>query len=274
MMVLPMVASLVGQIGIGVLVVLFTAIGSILSMQGNGFSAELIWQTILEQSMDGIIASILIYHVLALLVFGLWYYFGCGKPRIVSPGKVFQGRVFVVTVAMGLLMCIGSNALLGAADFLVPRIIQEYSEMMELAGIGVNPLAIIASVLVAPIGEEILCRGLTFHYAGKVVEDMRNKKAAFWTANCLQALLFGIMHGNLVQGSYAFLLGLCLGWLRYRYNSLYPAMLAHFLVNFASSFLIGYLFGPLPNLLAVYVLILVVSVAGIILLMRHEEVRR
>ncbi len=274
MMVLPMVASLVGQIGIGVLVVVFMVIGSILNMQGGGFSVELIRQAILEQSMDGIIASVLIYHVLALLVFGLWYYFGCGKPRIVSPGKVFRGRVLVMTVAMGLLMCIGSNALLGAADFLVPRIIQEYSEMMELAGIGVNPLAIIASVLVAPIGEEILCRGLTFHYAGKVVEGMRNKKAAFWTANCLQALLFGIMHGNLVQGSYAFLLGLCLGWLRYRYNSLYPAMLAHFLVNFTSSFVIGYLFGPLPNLFVIYVLILVVSVAGIILLMRHEEARR
>ncbi len=271
LMVLPVVASLVGQIAIGVLVVILSALSTVLSGLGGGLTPEQIQQTILEQSMDGIVFSILVYHVLALLAFGLWYYFGCGRPKPVSPGKVFRGRVVLVTVVMGLLMCIGANALLGAAEYLVPRMIEEYSEMMEMAGIGVNLFAIIASVLIAPIGEEILCRGLTFHYAGKVVEGMKNEKAAFWTANCLQALMFGIMHGNLVQGSYAFLLGLCLGWLRHRYNSLYPAMLAHFVVNFASSFVMGYLFMALPNLFVVYVGILAVSVAAILMLMRHEE---
>ena len=211
LMVLPTVASLVGQIVIGVVVMLFTAIGSILNAQKDGvFTAEQIQQIIVEQGMDGIVLSILVYHVLALLVFGLWYYFGCGRPKPVSLKKVFQGRVLLATMVMGLLMCIGANALLGAAQFLVPRMIEEYSEMMEMAGIGENLFAIIASVLIAPVGEEILCRGLTFHYAGKVVEGMQNQKAAFWIANCLQALMFSIMHGNLVQGSYAFLLGLFL----------------------------------------------------------------
>lgn len=68
--------------------------------------------------------------------------------------------------------------------------------------------------------------------------------------------MFGIMHANWIQGSFAFVIGLGLGWLRRRYNSLYPSMLAHLTVNFLSSFVMGYVFLILPeNLFSGFLLV-------------------
>ena len=138
---------------------------------------------------------------------------------------------------------------------------------MEQAGIGVNVLTIIASVLLAPIGEELLCRGIIFHYFTKVTEGMKSRTAAFWIANALQALAFGIMHGNWIQGTYAFVLGMGLGWLRHRYQSLYASMLAHFLVNFLSTYVMGYVLYPVPES-PLGALILIVAGAVLVFLAR------
>ena len=50
----------------------------------------------------------------------------------------------------------------------------------------------------------------------------------FWAANILQALYFGIIHGNLVQGGYAFLAGMVLGYLVKRNGTLAAGILCHF----------------------------------------------
>ena len=47
--------------------------------------------------------------------------------------------------------------------------------------------------------------------------------------------MFGVLHMNWVQGVYAFLIGLIIGYLAERYNSLLPSMIVHFIVNFSSS---------------------------------------
>ena len=68
----------------------------------------------------------------------------------------------------------------------MPDVIEAYAEMVEASGLGVDTFAIIASVILAPIGEEILCRGLCFHYADKVVFGMKNRCVAFWIADTLR----------------------------------------------------------------------------------------
>ena len=50
-------------------------------------------------------------------------------------------------------------------------------------------------------------------------------------ANIIQAALFGIMHGNLVQGAYAFALGLILGYVYHKYQSLVIPILFHMSFN-------------------------------------------
>lgn len=71
---------------------------------------------------------------------------------------------------------------------------------------------------------------------------------AFWVANVVQALLFGVMHGNIVQGLYTFATGLLLGLLCWRLGDLRYPILLHFGLNVSS-----YLVDPLSDLLCALV---------------------
>ena len=53
----------------------------------------------------------------------------------------------------------------------------------------------------------------------------------FWGANILQAILFGILHGNWLQGCYAAALGLLLGVVCEKGGSIYYSILLHILFN-------------------------------------------
>lgn len=274
MTIVPLIVSLVAQVMVGVVVMLFAEFAVGFSGALSGVTdIEAIQQQALDAAYASVTIALLVYHVLALAGFGIWYYFGCGRPKPQKTGEFFSVRVICITIFIGFLMSVSANGFLGAVQYFLPDLIRHYEELMESAGIGTDPLAIFVSVIIAPVGEELLCRGLIFHYAGKVVEGMKNRRAAFWIANTLQALMFGIMHGNLVQGFYAFVMGLGLGWLRRRYNSLYPSMLAHLAVNFTSAFILEYLFTPIPGILPVYLLVMAAGLVGIVLLILMENKR-
>ena len=96
---------------------------------------------------------------------------------------------------------------------------------MENAGISneMSLILFIYSVILAPIGEELIYRGVTFSIAKQVFP--------FWLANIIQALLFGAYHMNLVQGCYAFALGLILAYVCHKGKSIYFSIFLHFLFN-------------------------------------------
>ena len=241
-------ASLVLQIIMGVIAVLpasFMA-GIEAGRQGITDMAE-IEALVLEKSMGAAPWGVLFYHILSLPVFGVWYYFGCGRPKAVHPKKVFTVKTFVATFITGFGLCMVANGIAMLLQYLTPALFEQYMELMESAGMGENAMTIIAAVILAPVGEEILCRGIVLHYAQKMSAGIGNEKVSFWIANVFQALLFGIMHSNFVQGTYAFILGMGLGLLRRKFNSLYPAMLCHFAINFLSTYVMGALFGWVPE---------------------------
>ena len=90
-----------------------------------------------------------------------------------------------------------------------------YESLLETAGLDdqISILMVICSVIFAPFCEELVFRGVTMHQAKKCLP--------FWAANLLQALLFGIFHMNMIQGIYAFCLGLVLGYVCNRGGSIY-----------------------------------------------------
>lgn len=246
--VLALAACMVLQVGLGALCMLpatFSAAAQAARMGITDF--EELQAYIYQAAMSAAPLGVFAYHIVSIPLFALWMYFGCGRKKEGSIARVFTAKRVIVAVVCGLGLCIFANGFVMAGQYLFPAAIEQYNQLMENAQMGTSIFTIIASVLLAPVGEEILCRGIIFHYAKRLTEGMKNSTAAFWIANAVQALMFGIMHGNMVQGSYAFLLGLGLGWLRHKYNSLYPAMLGHFVVNFSSLFLIGALLGAVPE---------------------------
>ena len=106
---------------------------------------------------------------------------------------------------------------------------------MESTGInsGLTVSMFFYSILLAPIGEELLFRGVTMHQAKRVFP--------FWAANIMQALLFGLFHMNMIQGIYAFFLGMVLGYICEKGGSIYQSILFHMMFNFWGTIISGIL---------------------------------
>lgn len=74
-----------------------------------------------------------------------------------------------------------------------------------------------------PFAEELAFRGVI--YQGYRLQENR------WKALLLSSLLFGLMHMNLNQACYAFVIGMALVLLVEATGSMFPAFIAHFCVN-------------------------------------------
>ena len=128
----------------------------------------------------------------------------------------------------GLLLARGFNGLIGLTP--LPRLFPAYESVTEAMYGGSLLSQTLASVVTAPILEELLTRGLVYGRLRPYFTDPR-------PAVLLGALIFALFHGNIVQGTYAFFLGLYFVSLYEAYQSLLLPMLAHAAAN-ASSILL------------------------------------
>ncbi len=103
---------------------------------------------------------------------------------------------------------------------------KEFESLMEpLINSGFVPIIFAVSVS-APLFEEIIFRGI-------ILNDFKKVFPA-WAAILVQAILFGFFHGNLIQGIYATILGIILGFIYYKYRSIWAVILLHFSYNTTS----------------------------------------
>lgn len=78
--------------------------------------------------------------------------------------------------------------------------------------------------LLAPLAEELVFRGA-------ILRSLLQWTSRPWIAIALSALFFAAAHMNPAQLPHAFLIGLLLGWLYYRTNSIIPGMVYHWVNN-------------------------------------------
>ncbi|MBQ7094092.1 MAG: CPBP family intramembrane metalloprotease [Clostridia bacterium] len=268
---IQVVLGLIGGIGAG-----FVA-GFEAGMKGMG--NDVVYITQRTQEMIAIVNPIVICacHVLAVVIGCIWVYYAFGKKKPGNPVKTFSWMTLLVIVLCAIGLQYGSSAALGIVDKISPALMESYNQLMESAGLSsMNVLTLIASVCLAPIGEELLFRGVTLRYA-------KNAGLRFWVANIIQAVCFGIAHLNIVQGCYAFVLGIVLGYLYEKYNSLYVPILVHFVFNLLGtvvSYVLQALLGESiaetsePALIS-YIIALVINAAvlalGIILIRKDKK---
>jgi len=100
-----------------------------------------------------------------------------------------------------------------------------------------NVWGIISMAIAAPILEECLFRGAIEGHLLKIWKDKP------WAAIVVSGLVFGIVHMNPAQVLYASLIGLVLGWLRWRTGSIIPGIIGHILNNSLATLTMR-LYGP------------------------------
>lgn len=169
--------------------------------------------------------------------------------------EVSNGTLFLSLALMGIALQILVSMCLNVIYPLLPQaLIEQYDALMETLLGGNVLLSLFVTVILAPLAEELLFRGVTLRKATKIMP--------FFLANLLQAVLFGIYHGNLIQGVYAFALGLMLGYVAEYFHSIWASILLHAFVNGSAEVL-----SHLPTLLTETLLgIVVISVVGVIFL--------
>ena len=122
------------------------------------------------------------------------------------------------------------------------------------------------AAVLAPIGEEILFRGLLLRSFLPF-----GKKFAILAS----AILFGVFHGNVVQSPYAFLVGLVLGYTAVEY-SIRWAIILHMINNLLLSQVMGMLSSMLPGMFGELITVGLIwgcaLTAIVILILRRREV--
>ncbi len=300
---------------IGVLLVLVTQAGAVVDQavaSGAAISevdVDMALERVLEVLDDPSSIQMALMAVggqlLALAVMYPWWRHVARRslmPRIdaarmpVSPVRAGAGLVllgFAVQIVLGVVLTLVLP--------LFPETSAEYDQIMAPATGGAILVEMVSAALLAPLLEEVACRGIMLEYALRWAHPgWRGAKGAscvaaptpaatasacgegrltapvpaaacpgaapvpavatvsvsapapapavgmraFWVANVVQALLFGLMHGNIVQGLYTFATGLVLGFLCWRLGDLRYPILLHFGLN-ASSYLVD----PLSELL-------------------------
>lgn len=170
-----------------------------------------------------------IYGVAALAVFAFWYY---KKFRSCETRSVIKN--FNIPIILGIILAViglqyTTNYVVAVTASIHPAWLDQYNTLIETVGFeDISIVLALYSVLIAPICEELIFRGVTLQYGRKAMP--------FWAANIFQALLFGIYHMNVIQGVYAFFIGIFLGYICEKGGSIYPAMLFHALFNMWGTF--------------------------------------
>lgn len=263
---LPMVAFLTIQVGcVLVAMVLIT----VLTMTGGTepMSAELLTVTVTNRTMENIMPILVVSQLISILVFGLWYYFAYGKrKRPETAGKPKPCHILLIFL-LGIMAQFAISGVLSLIELLAPQVMQQYEELMEASGLTETTwLTIFSTVLFAPLGEELVCRGLIFKLAGRV-------SSSFWVANIIQSLAFGILHGNLIQGCYAFALGIVLGLLYRRFQNIWLCMFLHASMNF-SSILVGPYYSLFPEKLLIAAFIVTILVTAMLFVLCYRALMK
>lgn len=178
----------------------------------------------------------LVYSLLTTAIFGIWYYAGYGGNYRPAPRTVFHPLTFLGILLLVPGMQYLCTYIVNFVATIFPRWLEAYTELLEAAGLdeSITIGLFLYSVLLAPICEELVFRGITLRQAQKFFP--------FWAANIFQAVLFGAFHMNMIQGVYTFCVGLVLGFICEKSGSIYNAIFYHILFNFWGTVLSRYIY--------------------------------
>lgn len=130
---------------------------------------------------------------------------------------------FYVLVALVLTIALNCISVFITSLGFFKDLMPEYQDTVNRILSGNLWITLLAVGIIAPAFEEMMYRGF-------ILKELRFA-FGFTFANIFQALMFGVMHGNLVQGTYAAIIGYVLGHAYKKTESIYFVILVHILFN-------------------------------------------
>lgn len=181
-------------------------------------------QAISQGATDFMMQNLNLISILAgcLTILTLWIFFLIRSKKLLVETNVRKVSVKYVPmiVALGITM----SATISFGLSLLPESwLEAYAEQSSMV-LGSSGVAmVIANMIVAPIVEEVIFRGL-------ILSRLRKAVPLVW-AVVISSVLFGIAHGQIVWIIYAFVLGVILSAVTVKTESLTASILLHMAFN-------------------------------------------
>lgn len=184
-------------------------------------------EILMERVMESALLITIISSVLSLLIIIPLYFLDKRKEKRIGEFIKYErtdiGKWILVAI-LGFSACVSLNILIGITG------LAENSQGFDAVSKAIYGssifIQIIATVIMAPLCEEFLVRGLIY------------KRMARWTKPLVAALisstLFGLIHMNIVQFVYAFIIGMMLALIYEKFQNIWAPILFHFTANATS----------------------------------------
>lgn len=269
MIFLPTIFAIIIQTVVSIMALEFYIVAEMSTYKGEDYTSFIIRVLNTFSKGDGVAWTSVIYAAVTACIAAVVFrkYYRNGK----FSGLKDKSNNIPLTIAGLLLFAVSMQYvtvyLMNSLASAFPSWLEEYEELMESAGISTDmtSIMIIYAIILGPVCEELLFRGLTFFAAKKVMP--------VYYAILIQAIMFGAFHMNKIQGIYAFVLGLGLGYIMYLYDSLLITIIIHILFNFIGTIcaeylpvggdgIISFFLCTLGSLVAAYVAILCLKKAS------------
>ena len=131
---------------------------------------------------------------------------------------------YAAVVLMSLTLCLGLNNLINIGNLAASD--EAYTQTIQALYSAAFPVQIVCLGILVPISEELVFRGLLF--------QRLRERGTFLQAALYSALVFGLMHMNMVQNLYGYILGMMLAYVYEKYGSVKAPILAHMTMNLLS----------------------------------------
>lgn len=214
----PLLIFLIVSVAVQVAVTFLMAI--ILVIKTNGVDVD---------SLDKAVYGNFVYISIAIGIINIpvfAFLFRRDEKRFPEKKSRMTALDVLLIMIMGISFCMAGNMLIQwtRLNELFPYYQDELSELIYSGNLITSFLSI---VVVAAVQEELLCRGLIYSRTRRYFDSK-------WIACLVSALVFALLHGNMTQGVYAFLIAILCVFVYDRYGRIGAPILLHGSANFIS----------------------------------------
>ena len=247
------------QIVVGIAAAVFYVVTMILPVINQTVDPLVLSRQLTEWAISQTLPLALACDLLVLPIFAFLYFRqikGQKRPSI----SAFKITDYVLVAALAVFADFAITYFI--SGFNIVQYFPDYQVLMQ--GFTGSPviLQVISVGIVAPVAEEFLMRGVVMNRLLGYVRVL--------PALLIQAALFGILHMNLLQGLYAGVLGLLLGYVYIKYGSLLMTIVFHITLN-TLSVLLPESFAAGVNPLLIIIPAVLLTVVTFWLMMRRGD---
>lgn len=225
-----------------------------LTAAGEEINDLLLTEQLLAQIMDQAMAMTFWAGVVTLLIY--WVRFAVRKKNFLK--EVELKPISAKGIIPIIIFAIGFNVIVSVVISNIPwpkEWIDAY--MTNSSSLDGSVMSWLAAVVMAPILEEIVFRGLIYTRLKKGMPTI--------VAAILASLVFGLMHGTIIWVLYAFVLGMVMTWIFERYQSLTANIIFHLAFN-----AMGLVLSAIPESMEFIIWVLLVAgVAGTVVAVKQ-----